>query len=419
MHRTPNHPFDLKPNSHFDFSETDLCVKCGLCLPHCPTYNITQDENESPRGRLALMDGWAQGQLPLSPSFNQHLDHCLQCRACESVCPAKVPYGKLMDQFRQAQASEQPERQRLPFLARPLLTSHRKLANALLRIYQGTGLRTVLRKLGILQILRLQPLDDLLPDLLAHNRFDSPKPETSAPSQRIALFTGCASEMLDAQTIHDAIRLLTRCGFDVQIPTSQTCCGAIEWHAGLQERASSRAQQNLTAFSDGDFHHIVTLASGCGATLQEYPRLDPSQNSQALAGKTVDCSTLLLQHADRLRFKPLETTVWLHSPCTLSNVMRQAEAPFALLQLIPGMSVKRFSEPQLCCGAAGIHLLEHPQPAHNLRDRLIDQLRDDPPDCLLSSNVGCALHLRAGIRQAGLHIEVLHPVSLLAQQLMD
>ena len=418
MQRTPNQAITLlKQPIKLLFEDTDQCVKCGLCLPHCPTYTLTQDENESPRGRLSLIDGWANGLISPTNAFHEHLDHCLLCRACESVCPAKVPYGRLIDDFRAADPANSPQQSSSSTAIKLLLYKRPRLINGLLRIYQKTGIRWLLRSLGLLKLFGVQELDDLLPKQIERNHYRQPAAKTSG-TEKIAIFTGCASNLLDARTIHDAIRLLSHCGFDMTIPEQQTCCGAIDWHAGRRESATQRANKNTSVFKN-EFQHIVSLASGCGATLQEYPNLNNSSETHQLAERVIDISELLLKYEDRLEFTALAGKVWLHTPCTLKNVMNQADAPFELLQKIPDIQLTQFTEPNHCCGAAGTHMMDYPERARALREPLIEQIKNNPPDILLTSNIGCAMHLRAGIRQAGLHTDVLHPVSLLAQQLLD
>lgn len=392
-----------------DFSEIDLCVKCGLCLPYCPTYTLSKNENKSPRGRLALIQAWSEGHLELSNTLSQHIDSCLTCRACENMCPAQVPYAHLINQFRAetAEITEQPLSTAEQFTVKLLTGQHSRGVNALLRFYQQSGLNELFGK---------YKENDYLPDTIINNQLNDHYPHKTAIKQgNVALFTGCVSKTVDAKTLIDAITVLQHCGFAVSLPKNQCCCGAIDKHAGQQQRADELALQNKQAFSTETFDAVITVASGCGSTLAEY--------SNALATNIIDINDFIAPFLSALSFKPLPASAWLHTPCTLKNVSyphsscsKGAQVPKALAA-INGLKVYSFSENQLCCGAAGTYMLSQPETANTLLDQALAPLHQQPTDFLLTSNIGCAMHLRAGLKQAGLNTQVLHPISLLAQQL--
>ena len=383
------------------FSDTDLCVKCGLCLPSCPTYSLSKNEAESPRGRLALIQGWAEGRLEATNTLTEHIDNCLTCRACEQMCPAKVPYARLVNDFRSETASA--NNNKLSELERSLIKrltgQHRKSLNGLLRFYQKTGLyRLPLR------------LNDYLPSKASANHFNKTYPSL-APTKvgLVALFTGCASEVIDSKTLKDALFLLQHCGFEVSIPQNQHCCGAIDLHAGNKNQALKLAQNNQTAFSDKHYDAVITVASGCGSTLLEY--------DQPISKKVVDISDFIAPYLSSHSFKPLKASAWLHTPCTLKNVQSSGTDIADLLLNITELTVHSFNSQQKCCGAAGTYMLTHKEAANALREQTLTPIKQQTTDYLLTSNVGCAMHMHAGLKQAGLNTTTLHPVSLLAQQL--
>jgi glycolate oxidase iron-sulfur subunit len=399
-------------------TDTDLCVKCGLCLPHCPTYAKTQDENESPRGRISLIQGWAQGTLAGTPELTRHVDNCLLCRSCESVCPAYVPYGRIVDRFRQAMGGAGkplPTRLKAAALRQGLAGSVAPLAKGLMTGKAAGSFRKLASAVG------LGGLAAGLPEISSARDWTGLHPaQGGRETARASLFLGCTAGLLDAETAASALRLMNRLGVTVRVPEAQTCCGALHWHGGETAAALERIDANLRAFGSDGGEPIVGFASGCGAMLREYGETRPSEESERFSKRFRDIGQFLaeLPWPDDLQLRPLSATVSLHSPCSLRNVLKADRHAAVLLRRVPGLTVVPLPAWIRCCGAAGSYMLEHPAMAGELRDDLLDQVVVAEPSFLLTSNPGCAMHLRAGLKQRGRgDIEVLHPVTLLARQL--
>lgn len=393
-------------------SDTDTCVKCGLCLPYCPTYTKTQNENESPRGRIALMEAWAGGQLPLSKKLLGHIDNCLLCRACEKICPAAVPYGRVVDNFRALSHEKNHDSFSLSVLK---TVSHHKNFNKLvqsgLKVYQTGRLQTTVQKLKLPGFFGVEKLDRLLPDFSESIPLAEYYPATTAVKANVGLFIGCMGSLFDFETVSSAIKVLTASGFNVIVPKNQACCGALATHGGDSQTAEHLAKTNCDAFVYAELDAIVSIASGCGGHLQEY-----KQNK--FADKVIDISQFLSQFADLgNQLNPLNASVCLHTPCSLKNVMREEKGAYSLLQQIPDIKITSLPETTHCCGAAGSYVLEHPKMAEVLLDDLLAAVLKTEADYLVSSNIGCILHSAAGLRTRGVSREVLHPVVLVARQL--
>ncbi len=401
----------------------DLCVKCGLCLPHCPTYVKTGDEGESPRGRIALMQGLFTGDLSLSPRLEVHLGNCVACRACESVCPSHVPYGELIDAARAGIARRKPPgflRRLGRWLGAQAPVDHpgaARLLHGLLRAYQGSGLAAIRRR-GPRRGLRRAA--GYLPSLRPVLSWEAFYPARGAERGRVALFLGCVARVFDQPVLAATIRVLNHLGYAVEVPLGQGCCGAIHLHDGAEEQSVALAHRNLRAFGDGT-RPIITTASGCGATLLEYPRLAGLSPDAAgrFAARVVDVSSFLagVQWPAETRPQALAARVAVHEPCSLRNVMGQGAGPRALLSRVPALDVVDLPGNGRCCGAAGTYMLTHPTMADTLVADKCALLGDTGASMLVTSNVGCALHLAAALREAGSQVEVLHPVMLLARRL--
>jgi glycolate oxidase iron-sulfur subunit len=394
--------------------DADLCVKCGLCLSHCPTYLKTGDENESPRGRIALIQAWAGGHLPASAQLMPHLDNCLLCRSCERVCPAQTPYGRLLDGFR---AQTVQLRKDSPALSLAKYAAHsanfRRRIQRLLEAYRTSGLSRLARRLnisGLASVLMLERLADALPQSVAEQLPEIPRP--AAGKGRVGLFAGCMGSLFDRESLIAAQRVLTLGGYEVYSPTGQTCCGALDLHSGDKQSAQRLAGQNAAAFAAASLHAVVSVASGCGATLLDY-------EDRGFAGKVVDISRFLLQNRipENLPLVPLPAKIIVHTPCSLANVMRDPNSVLQLLRHIPETESIPLPDTIQCCGSAGSYMLDHPAMAQALLDDVLAVIRRHRPRYVVTSNVGCAMHMRAGLKRLGEEIEVLHPVALLNRML--
>lgn len=405
--------------------EAGNCVACGLCLPRCPTYRLLRDEAESPRGRISLMQALARGDLALNEKMETHLAHCLACRACERACPSNVAYGQLIDATRaliETRRARSPWQNWLRRTAFGLLEQPEKLERLgrLLRLYQRSGLRQLARTTGILGLFGLRKFDAALPALPDRPSFQAFYPAQGKRTGQVALLTGCVARLADSTTLNASIRLLTHLGYDVHLPPDQTCCGALHQHHGEIGKAAALMRRNIRAFAADQMDAVISTASGCGAMLREYPICLPGdKGAQSFAHKVQDISQFLagIPWPSSLRLRPLTKRVAMHDPCTLVNVLRQEDKPYALLSRIPEIKAVPLPDNHQCCGAAGTYHLSHPELAQRLRADKIEHLRRLAPDILATSNIGCALYLTAGLRESGLEIEVVHPVVLIERQL--
>lgn len=390
----------------------DQCVKCGMCLPHCPTYQATLDEAESPRGRLALMQGLAYGVIAPDAAMEAHLDGCLTCRACEVVCPALVPYGRLIDSAREQLAAHRPQRTRTARLMAAVLARPpwRALVVLPLMLYQRSGLQALVRRLRLLGRGALARLESLLPRLHWPRL---PAATAAAGAADVLLFANCTSPLAEPRTLNAAVALLEASGCRVAVPRDQGCCGALHQHAGLPGPARECANRNVAAFAGTA--PVAGVASGCTAQLLEYELLIGDAGKD-LARRARDLGGFLLSQAGfaALRFRPLDARVLVHTPCTQRNVVKAPDTTRQLLARIPGLRLETLDSG--CCGAAGSYFVTQPAMADALLEPTLEAARRTLPDLLVSGNVGCAMHLAAGLRRAGLKVPVLHPLALLEAQ---
>jgi len=404
-----------------DLSATDRCVKCGLCLPHCPTFALTGNEADSPRGRISLMQAIEQPDAQYTAGLFRHLDQCLQCGACEAMCPSRVPFGRLMDAARvtiEAQrhrslANRMVRRLSLQLVASPAWT---KILAITLKLHQKLGLQWLIGKTPGLPA-AIKRLHRLLPTAQSIN----PAARRSVMERRgaVNLFRGCAGSLFDQQTLIAAQRLLESLGYQVNVPGQQGCCGALHQHNGEPAAAARLADENRKAFSANN-DPILLTASGCTAHLTRYKSRYENGQTNNFAERVNDILHFLRrQNRAKVQFQPLEETVAVYIPCTHRNVLGQQQDILDILRWIPGIEPLVINPNGGCCGAAGSYMLSQPELSERLREPLIDTLVQSGARLLLTTNIGCAIQLQAGLKERGVAIEVQHPVVLLERLLKD
>jgi len=407
-------------------AEANRCVACGLCLPHCPTYHLTHSEADSPRGRIALINGVAGKHIPLNEKFVQHMDRCLTCRACENVCPSNVAYGRLIDgarvMLRENALPVREERQGREsglrnFLEQKLIAKPARFdrLRPILRLLINSGLLTLLLRSDTLKRNTLiRSLLFLTKRNLPGQIWRSSYPANHPRHGEVALFLGCVARLIDTETLLSTLVVLNRLGYTVHVPAAQTCCGALHQHSGQMSAAVSLARQNLRAFEKLNIQAIISTASGCGVQLAEYS----SRLGVEFPVPVVDINQFLdAQEWDEIDFVPLPQKIAVHEPCTLRNTLRASNYLYSVLHRIPEIEVIELPGNDRCCGAAGTYFLDQPEFARALLDEKIRAFEQTGADCLVTANIGCALHIANGLMDSGRNIEVLHPVTLLARQM--
>jgi glycolate oxidase iron-sulfur subunit len=404
------------------------CIKCGFCLPKCPTYRETGIESASPRGRIHLIKLVAKGRLQPADIAPQ-LDLCLGCRACETACPGGVKFGRLLEAGRELTRRQktltpwQWQRQRLLYSG---LLRHLKrldLLIDLLWLYQASGLRWLVHKSHLLRLFseRLEDAELMLPELpspLIRQRLPEQTPATVHEQRRVGFLAGCVMRSVFAPTNAATVRVLARNGCRVLIPRDVGCCGALHAHSGDLSTARLMAQHNIRAFEDADCEAVIVNSAGCGAMLKAYGELLEhdelyAERATAFSRKVRDISEFLAGLRLNLQMGELPLRVAYDDPCHLLHGQGISHEPRWLLQQIPGLTLVPFKESDWCCGSAGTYNLTQPEMSKRLLERKMQHIAAANPDVIATGNPGCLLQLGWGVKCAGLRAAVLHPIELL------
>jgi glycolate oxidase iron-sulfur subunit len=411
---------EFKSRYH-EYARTLDCVHCGLCIPFCPTHGITGREADSPRGRIYLMRAYAEG-LELSPEAVKHLDQCIVCRACETVCPSGIHMGEMMESFRdeldRAKRIKGPGRILAGMLLRHVLPHRERIAGIsdLLYVYQRTGLRRLVEAVNRRFFKRLAALDRLQPDIPepAERRIETDRtrpegyPAEGRARMRVGLFLGCIASEWFAPVHHATIRTLRKNGCDVVVPDAQTCCGALHRHGGFLADARELYARNAEAFSRARVDAVLVNAAGCGAALKE----PPAGFADGLGAPVRDICEFL----DEIGIVPpagaVARRVAYHQPCHLVHGQRVGpRAVENLLRAVPGLRLVPLRDSDRCCGSGGVYNLIHPEIARPVLDEKVQAIRESGAEIVVTGNPGCAMQVRSGL--AGEGIEVLHPIEVL------
>ena len=388
------------------------CVHCGFCLATCPTYLLLGDERDSPRGRIYMIKDMLEKGRPADPSTVRHVDRCLSCLSCMTTCPSGVNYMHLVDHAR----LHIQETYRRPW-------SERSLRSLLAWILPHPGRF----RLALIGATLARPVSSFLPERLRHlvamapSRLSEPspvdRPATHAAQgerrKRVALLAGCAQQVLTPQINEATVRLLTRLGCEVVVPTGVGCCGALVHHMGREADGIAAAKANIAAWEQaGPFDAVVANASGCGTQLKEYGFLLRNQPEWAaraadLSARARDVSEVIAEFdfaETRLSGLP---TVAYHSACSLQHGQRITSLPRDLLQRA-GFDVRDIPEGHICCGSAGTYNLTQPELAARLLRRKVANIRATGAEIVAAGNVGCMVQIASGLDRP-----VVHPVELL------
>ncbi|RDI41417.1 (Fe-S)-binding protein [Falsibacillus pallidus] len=419
-----------------DEDELLNCMRCGFCLPSCPTYIESGfQESHSPRGRIALMKAVVDGLIEPDEDVERSLNLCLGCRACEPVCPSGVKYGHLLEQARdiinQNKKHSMPVKWTRKMVFEGLFPHQERMRHAvnLLGLYQRSGLQHTVRKIGFMKLFpdHLASMEKVLPRVPSMKEMKNRPKHLNAegtPKAKAAFFTGCLMDTMFLETNNATLKLLQMAGCELVIPDNQACCGALHGHSGEKDRAKQMAKKNIEAFEQTGADYIITNAGGCGAFLIDYDHLlieEPDWHSRAVSfkSKLKDISQILadLKFTENRSLKLPSQVVTYQDSCHLRNVMGTASAPRMLLQAIEGIVFKEMEGADRCCGSAGIYNIVESEMSMQILDHKMEKVHDTAAAVIVTANPGCLLQMKLGIEREGLSqkIKAVHIADLLLE----
>ena len=371
--------------------ELTACVSCGLCLPHCPTYQVTQDESRSPRGRISLMRGVESGSLAITKEVIDSIDTCVQCMGCETACPSSVQYGSLIERTREALITERKLNLRLKVGLWVLLRMR------LLMI--GSRLLALIQRSGLLSN-KFLPITSRIP-LRSEKYKECVDPE-------VVFFTGCVMDAWLPKIHKSGLSILETLGIQYTVSGNTVgCCGALHNHAGLRSIAQEQATKVIAKLPP-DLPILVDSA-GCGAALKEYNKRLETEEAEEVSSRVHDIHEWLVNDP---RWKELppnkiekKEKVIVQDPCHLRHVQGAHNSVRELLD--PFVECVELDDEGLCCGAGGAFSLNQPEMSTEIRDLKLQSIKRAGGHIVVSANPGCMIHLETS------GVEVLHPIQVI------
>jgi len=405
------------------------CVHCGFCLPACPTYNSWGNEMDSPRGRIDLMKGLAEGVIALDATVVAHFDQCLGCMGCVTACPSGVRYDLLIEGQRAKLEAASPRKpldrlfREMIFALFPYPARLKALAFPL-TLYAKSGLQALVRRSGLLERLpaRLAQLEALTPALEFEElqaRLPAFTPSARSSSRgRVALVAGCVQRTFFPNVNAATIRVLAAEGYDVVVPSGQGCCGALSLHSGRDGEAKRFARALVERFEAERFDAVLINAAGCGSTLKQYGEIfadEPAfrERAEAFSERVRDINEFLAGIEPLAERHPIPKRVAYHDACHLAHAQRIRAEPRALLAGIPQLELLEIPDGDQCCGSAGTYNLFEPEAAREIGERKVENVRLVAPDLLASANPGCTLQIQSIMQKKGAAIPAAHPIEIL------
>jgi glycolate oxidase iron-sulfur subunit len=406
----------------------EACVRCGACVQSCPTYQELGIEPDDPRGRVFLITAVHDHQLPINKSFEKHIYRCLDCRACETVCPMGVQVGRLIEEARGEIRQVLPARGWYGRILRLVLTQlfpypwRMELVAQLMALSQRSGLITLARRLGLTRLLpeHLAKMERHMPTppiMSARRRLGAGVAAWGETRGRVALLHGCVMNTLFAGATEATARVLARNGWEVALPAGQTCCGALHVHEGDRGGGKRLARQNIAAFEASGAEVYLVNAAGCGSAFKEYGILlehDPewAERAAAFSAKVSDVQEFLVETGYLAPEETFKAKAVYQDACHLAHAQRIRNQPRELLRSVPGLELKEMPDSDRCCGSAGIYNISHPDIAEPLLKRKVADVPEDA-ELLVTANPGCHLQLARGLKEVGREVRVMHVMEVL------
>ena len=409
-----------------DYNQLVNCMHCGMCLPTCPTYELTGLEKHSPRGRIRMIKAVADGELPITDNFVDSINYCLDCQACETACPAGVKYGQLVEAARHHIEAENIEAGKVPLIKKIALNwifidlKRLRLIRFFMNIYQKIGLQTFVQKIRLLKLIstKLHELSFMAPDIKNVSSKSNSFPINDKKNIKVGIVTGCVQDVFFRDVNIDTETVFRINGYEVFTPKDQQCCGSVHGHNGDLKTAKILAKKMIDTFEKAEVDFVVLNSAGCGSFMKEYHHLladdqEYADKAKVFVNKVKDVSEILVEHGWTPSDKELDLKVTYHEPCHLVHAQQIHQQPRELINGIKGIKFYELPESTWCCGSAGIYNITHYEDSMKLLERKMENIANTDAEYVVTGNPGCMIQLIYGAKKFNKNVKILHPITLI------
>lgn len=393
------------PDLHTLITAVSRCVRCGACRAVCPSFLDSRKESHSPRGRTALMKAVLDGRLSVSRIFEDRLETCTGCMACETVCASKVPVTEIIQAGKEGAVQA--------------------LGSGFVKAF----LTKLLRNEGVLRLTAwLAPLalhysaGSVAGGVKGAGAGSGVRSSMITGSERkgtggtLLFFPGCAITCFQPEIGASAVEAMKKIGYDVVVAQGAQCCGRPFLSLGDRSAARDVARRNITLFAALRPEAVVTACASCALTFKrEYPKLRPGSTIP----RFVDIHELLAHSLSGAPRQPVKRTITWHDPCHLSRGQGLATTARELLRGIPGIELVEMANADRCCGFGGMMRLSHPGLSDRIAGEKIKTIAATGASTVVTGCPACRMQIAEGLRRAGKDIEVLHTVQLMSEMLRE
>lgn len=387
-------------NTSYRMLDPDNCAMCGMCLNHCPTYKISNNESESPRGRISIIHGLNDALLEPSESALKHINSCTLCMACETACPAKVDFYQLMTDAR----NKYFKNQKIIFKIRTVLISFLLTKNYIKRFITL-----------VVSTLNKKPLNKINKKLFKFMNYTQIQDKYTKINYNtqgnIGIFTGCASNIFQSDVANSCVKILEKNNINSEIIKNIECCGSLNYNSGRIEKGIKQNIAAMKEFRKNKYEKIIGYASGCSTFINKNKKDTAYQDATSYVLE-------VLANNKNNNFKITNKNICIHMPCTTKSAEIDFSKLIAILNKIPGLKVFTF-EDNYCCGAGAQNLVHNNENSIDIIKPKIEFIKSNNIDLVLTYNVGCSLNFINSINLKNINtVQVMHPITFLNSNLV-
>ena len=420
----------------FDFSQiSDLCIKCGKCIPGCTIHSVNADEVTSPRGFLDLLGAYQRGELELDKNAKDIFESCFLCTHCTDICPNSLPVDMVIEQVR----NDIRKKYGLAWYKKAFffLLRHRKIMDFLAKmgfVFQTCGFK-IIEKQNSMKARFSFPMvkkGRVLPSAKSKTFLNShPDVIKNGGKGKVGIFIGCLANYAYTEVGEALLEILKTLQIDVYLINKQLCCGAPAYFTGDFDTVDYLAKHNIEYFESfiDELEAIIIPEATCSAMIKnDYIHFfhdQPKWQKRAEnVSKKVFMATQWLRSNTRLiellaqNGKKMDEYITYQAPCHAKKMQGIYKEPRELIS--QNYPMVQMSDPDRCCGFGGVTLQSEKFHLSLAAGRpKAAMIKETKADIVSAECSACRMQITNSLQQADSDIVFKNPIELIAKVLRD